>query len=191
MCGRYAILTDDENDEILKILEQIQKQEYHSSVQSGEIYPTNHAPVLLSRDEKLAPEVQIWGFPNFKNKGVIINARSETVMEKHLFRQSVFTKRCVIPSTGFYEWKHDETRKKYLFRMNGKTPLYMAGLYNEFNGEKRFVVLTTKANDSIADVHNRMPVVINNDLIADWIFDTNRAIAMLNDVPPALVRMEA
>lgn len=73
MCGRYTIFTDQQNDEMADILQQVQNQ-----VKTDEIYPTNPAPVIL------ADKVQAfyWGFLKFKSTGVIINARAETVAEK-------------------------------------------------------------------------------------------------------------
>ena len=111
---------------------------------------TNAAPILLSDGQKMTPKPMIWGFPSFKGKGVIINARGETALGKPMFRRSVLERRCIVPTTGFYEW--DSQKRKYHFRLPGQDRLYLAGLWNVFQGEERFVVLTTAPNDTISHI---------------------------------------
>lgn len=177
MCGRYAIFTDQENKEIMEIIRQV--NEKHNNIKLGEIYPTNEAPVIL--DSKI--DVFKWGFPNFVKKGVIINARSESVEEKRMFKTSFAERRCVIPSTGFYEWKGKE---KYHFTLPNNPTLYMAGIYNQFDNENRFVILTTKANKSMENIHDRMPVVLEKNMIKEWIGDYSIAMHILHQKPPML-----
>lgn len=158
MCGRYVLFSDPELAEIREIIEEVQKNQ---EIKTGEIFPTNHAPILLQENGKLIPKAVKWGFPDFRGKGVIINARAETAPEKSMFRRSLEGKRCIIPSTRFYEWSHDGGPKtKYQFNLPNGGALYMAGLYNDFGGERRFVILTADANESMRDIHNRMPVVL-------------------------------
>ena len=99
MCGRYTFFTDKELQEVDEIIDQISNEMLLEKMQAGEIFPTNVAPVLLPQDELIIPRLMIWGFPNFRNKGVIIKARSETAREKKLFGSSLVHRRCVIPST--------------------------------------------------------------------------------------------
>ena len=65
----------------------------------------------------------------------------------------------------------------------------MAGVYNFFNEECRFVILTTQANQSMNDIHNRMPVVLDQEEIEQWILDNKSTSRLLNQVPPALTRI--
>jgi len=67
--------------------------------------------------------------------------------------------------------------------------LYMAGIYNQFEGEERFVILTTDANQSMVEVHNRMPVVLTKDSIEDWIFDTKKVDDILFGEHPELLKI--
>lgn len=189
MCGRYSLFTDEQNEEIRNIIEEVNKKYYGSDMKTGEIYPTNTAPVLIAAKQQLEPAPLIWGFPHFKGSGVIINARAETAEEKRMFRESLMQRRCVIPSTGFYEWQQDESKQKYLFNLSDTSTLYMAGFYNEYKGERRYIILTTDANPSIADVHNRMPVVLQKNMLNDWVFDTNKALSILHRVPPMLTKV--
>lgn len=189
MCGRYAFFTDRELQEIDEIIEKISDDIQRDKMKTGEIFPTNVAPVFVPQKEIITPKLMVWGFPNFRNKGVIINARAETVREKKLFGSSLRERRCIIPSTGFYEW--DADKKKFIFNMPDSQMLYMAGIYNQFEGENRFVILTTEANSSIADVHNRMPVVVPKDRIEDWIMDVELVDNILYGEHPRLSREES
>ena len=91
-----------------------------------------------------------------------------------MFSSSLKQRRCVIPSTGFFEWKKVEGKKnkeKYLFNIPGSNMVYMAGIYNEFEGEEKYVILTTGANASMKNIHHRMPVILGENSIENWIYD--------------------
>lgn len=185
MCGRYTISIDEQ--EIRDIVNAITQQHPGAEVKTGEIYPTNPAPVLLAVQDGIRPEVAVWGFPNFRSKsGVIINARAETALNKKTFRESLLTRRCVIPSTGFFEWTKDARKQKYLFRESGNPLLYMAGFYNDYGGERRYVILTTDANQSVREIHNRMPIIVHRQEIDDWVENETATQKILERVPPSL-----
>ncbi|OQB16015.1 MAG: putative SOS response-associated peptidase YedK [Firmicutes bacterium ADurb.Bin193] len=186
MCGRYVVDVDEA--EIRDIVNETVKN--LGNVKTGEIFPTDRAPVLNNR---LKPTVMEWGFPNFRGKGVIINARAETVLEKRTFKDSVLSRRCIIPTTGFYEWKKNRhTKDKYLFTLPQSPILYIAGFYNSFDTggarSDKFVILTTAANESMREIHDRMPVVLTRDSIEAWACDTDFAMEILNKPPPELLR---
>ncbi len=184
MCGRYTLLNEQDTLEITKILQEVEQQ-LGRELNTKEIYPTNVAPVLTGPD--LQPKPFVWGFPPFRNKGsVLINARAETALEKKTFHEAVLHRRCIIPSTGFFEWKRDSTKQKYLFTLPGEPVLYMAGLYSIYDGQERFVILTTSPNESVADIHNRMPLVLPKSKLSEWMKDTNTAIPLLSKTPPPL-----
>ena len=100
MCGRYS-LAPDESVEIARIVAEVQARFGATSIHTGDIYPTNAAPVLLSNGQEMTPKPMGWGFPSFKGKGVIINARGETALDKPMFRKSLLERRCIVPTTGF------------------------------------------------------------------------------------------
>ena len=111
MRGRYTISIDEQ--EIRDIVNAITQRHPDAEFKTGEIYPTNPAPVLLAGQDDIRPDVAVWGFPNFRSKsGVIINARAETALDKKSFRESLLSRRCVIPSTGFFEWAKDAKKTK-------------------------------------------------------------------------------
>lgn len=185
MCGRYNF-TVEQSDEVREILEQLNAKLHGTQARTGEVFPTNQVPILRKEESKVEPALSIWGFPKFDQKGVIINARSETAFEKRTFRDGLLNRRCIVPSTGFYEW--DSAKQKFMFRLEGTNALYMAGLYSYYQEELRFVILTTEANESMKDVHNRMPLVIPRNEVETWIFDNSITNDILHRVPPMLIR---
>lgn len=206
MCGRYAIFTEEENEELREIINNINERYKDEPVKkdpqaytqlslcpdepvcnttnntpykmkTGEIFPTNIAPVItgISDGQKNA-ELFKWGFPNYRqNSGVIINARCETLSEKPTFRKLLKNNRCLIPASGFYEWKTIEKHKeKYLIRSNSSKLMYFAGLYNNFTDKNgipftSFVIITTEANSQMSQIHSRMPVILSSIQASSWI----------------------
>lgn len=183
MCGRYYI-DDETSKEIEKILQELDKKNLGKSCKTGEIFPTDTVPILVAKGENIEPDVLTWGFPNFQRKGVIINARSETAFKKPTFRQCLVSQRCVVVASGFYEW--NKSKEKILFTQPESNIMYMAGIYNLFQNESRFVILTTAANNSINDVHDRMPLILSKEQIPIWLNDSRQTQTILNQVPALL-----
>jgi len=101
MCGRYYV-DDETSREIKKIVEELDKKLGNTKARTGEILATNDVAIIEEKGNKLEPDILKWGFPNFKNKDVIINARSETAFEKPMFRTCLTSRRCIIPANGFF-----------------------------------------------------------------------------------------
>jgi len=193
MCGRYVIHDEGEVEEINKILRDIGNKYAGTGItaKTGEIFPTNNAPVLSVQGRKPALSLMRWGFPKWDGKGVIINAKSETASEKKMFAKSMIQRRCVIPSTGFYEWAKakGKTKCKYQFNATDSPMLYMAGIYTDCPSRaedeiiaERFVILTRAANGSVSDIHERMPVILRKDELIRWLTDCDFAdFAMRRD----------
>ena len=178
MCGRYRI-----EDTLRQVLLDLGFEAKRLPV--GEIYPTNAAPLLTTRG--LQPAV--WGFPKWDQKGVIINACAETVQQKKLFQPALEQGRCVVPTSGFYEW--DAQKQKTLFELPDEPGLLLAGLLRVYQGVPHYVILTTAANESVAPVHNRMPVVLRAQEWQDWVQDRAKAYRLLHRTPPALISYPA
>ena len=194
MCGRYSVMTEEDILEMREIMEEINRRYAGDPklalAKSGEIFPTNTVPVL-EPDKGAAGKAALmrWGFPRYQGSGVIINARSETAQEKPMFRSAFAARRCVVPSTGFYEWRHEAGRttgEKLLFRLPDRPMLYMAGLFGIFPGPEGpwsdytgFVILTTAANPSVAPIHDRMPLVLTQEELEPWLGDLEMARSLM------------
>lgn len=183
MCGRYTG-NDEECEELWAVYQETKNRYPDVKLSRGEIFPTNTVPVL--HGQELSPFPAIWGYPGFKGKGVIINARAETAAEKYTFKESLLYRRCVIPTTGYIEW--DAGKVKYRFNLPDTRMLYLGGFYKPFADGVRFVILTTAPNESVADVHDRMPLIILPEFRQRWIEDTPSAMNYLKAEMPTLVR---
>lgn len=190
MCGRYYI-DDDTAREIEKLVRQMdermgQASVTGSSMRAKDIHPSEVAPVIAAEGQKLCCRWQKWGFPGFYGKRLIFNARSESALEKKLFRESVGQRRIVVPAALFYEWNGN--KEKNVFYRKEQPVLYMAGFYNRYQGEDRFVILTTAANDSMRPVHDRMPLVLEREEIQRWLNEDLLVETFLQKIPPLLER---
>ena len=121
MCGRYYV--DDETvREMEKIIREVDARQIKERI--GDVYPSQTASVLVGKKPSLAAEEMLWGFPRYGQKGLLINARAETAMERRTFRDSVLHRRCIIPAKYFYEWDMDKNKVRFLRR--DEPILYMA-----------------------------------------------------------------
>ena len=135
-----------------------------------EDHPTHYA-------DPISAEILKWGFPGFDKGKLLINARAESVKTKSTFADSFASRRCVLPAAGFYEW--DRKKEKVTFRLGDKPILYLAGIYRPYGAEKRFVVLTREANDSMRPVHDRMPLILSKEEVRPWVGNMEEAGAAI------------
>ncbi|MEZ0536535.1 SOS response-associated peptidase [Caldicellulosiruptoraceae bacterium PP1] len=185
MCGRYYIATEEENIEIKMIMEEIRSKLKDSDkinlMKTGEIFPTDFVPVIINKDMKKQPDILKWGIKlDTLKSNVIINARLETIQEKPLFKRMI-NNRCLIVANAFFEWKKEANKKvKNIILLENKKTFYMAGLYGTFKDKDDlincFVIITTDANSQMKEIHDRMPVILKDDLIDYWLFDNNSTI---------------
>lgn len=180
MCGRYYI--DEETySEIQMVVSEVEQSLKHGR-KTEDICPTDIAPVIISdNDQKLMLTDKIWGYPGWKNKGVIFNARSESVMGKRMFQNGIRYHRAVVPAAGFYEWNRQKEKNTF-FRKDSRV-LYMAGFFDRYNNGDHFVILTTQSNASMEKIHDRMPLILEADQIRLWLCSTERVEIILNQTP--------
>ena len=181
MCGRYYV--DDETArEIEKLVRDLDRK--LQIERTGDVFPSQNAMILKGEGNHLAAEQMKWGFPGFEKGKLLINARAETALERPTFRASVQDRRCIIPARGFYEW--NKSKEKFTFERKETPVLFMAGCYNRYEGQERFVILTTDANSSVAPVHNRMPLILEPEELGDWVLDDQATESLLHKTPVLL-----
>lgn len=182
MCGRYYLDREVEGDlrRLMGVTVPV--------TETGDILPSMNAPVIRGREEKLLPDIMRWGFPGRAKGQLIINARSETALEKKTFEDSVRNRRCVIPARSFYEWDRD--RNRAVFTLEKSRTIFLAGFYKMFELENRFIILTTAANESMIMTHPRMPLMIGENDIKDWIFDDTAVRDFLDASMPQLTKTQ-
>ena len=180
MCGRY-LFSQSAGEELTRLAAAFQSQTGEPAPQ-GDISPGSFAPVLLA--EGICR--MRWGYSGFSGRGLLINARAESAAQKPAFREAVRCRRCALPASGFYEW--DARGQRYRFWLPQQPLFYMAGLWETFEEERRFVILTCAPNSSIEDIHNRMPVLLDRDQLSVWLREPERALSLLLRLPPGWAR---
>ena len=187
MCGRFNF-SSEENKDLQGIIESVRRRHDPSvpnlNFPCGEIVPGVNVPVMIAQGEKVVGDLQRWGMMSWDGK-LVINARAETVMDRAMFRHGFSESRCVIATTGFYEY--DADHRKYYFGTPNES-MFLAGVSEIVDGEKCFVILTTKPNQSMADIHDRMPLILQRDQVRPWLTRIENAIQVLAIIPPLLPR---
>lgn len=187
MCGRYHF-SAELLDEIRDLTEQ-KDWKLELGVLDRDIHPGDTAPVITAAGDQggsLRACRQKWGYPGPGGKGLVFNARSESVFEKRMFRNSVSQRRAAVPVSWFYEW--NKNKEKFTFTKEGSRILFLAGFYGRYEDGDRFVILTTQANASMASVHSRMPLVLEREQVREWILDSKKTKELLGQEPPRLAR---
>ena len=177
MCGRFYIIPDAELNQFFAPLALTPFQDLPLKL-SGEIFPTDIVPVFIWADGKRTAKPMIWGFPKWDHKGVIFNARQESALEKKMFRQPLLERRCAVLTTGFFEWTPvpgQKRKDRYIFTLLGEKWLFLAGIWSVFSDPlsgqipERFTILTTEANEGVSHFHDRMPVILAESEVDDWL----------------------
>ena len=179
MCGRYSFAPD------LKIV----NEHYDISVNDGDLTPNyNCAPSqllpVITNDKSIGFNFFRWGLIPFWAKDIsignkLINARSETILEKPSFRNAFRQRRCLVPADAFYEWKQEVKEKiPYRIFLKNQNIFSMAGIWEKCklsNGETifSFAIITTQPNTLMTKIHNRMPVILDKKGEDLWINNTD------------------
>jgi len=126
---------------------------------------------VLANNSNMHPAVfaMEWGY-TLPDGRRIINARSETAHEKGMFRDVLKDRRCLIPASNCFEWEtRDKDKIKYAIRPAEGNVLYMAGLYRIEKNKQVFNILPREPAESIAFIHDRMPVILPEGMKTDWL----------------------
>lgn len=145
------------------------------------IAPTDEAIVVVERDDRRALTSYRWGLiphwaPDARIASRTFNARAESVATMPAFRESFRRRRCLVPVDGFYEWRRvGSARVPYrVFRPDGR-PLVLAGLWSGWRDpatdevRRTFTIVTTTPNSVVAELHDRMPVIVPDDAWSRWL----------------------
>ena len=163
MCGRFSLSSN---------LEELQNE--FSNEISGN-FPAKYnispgqSPVVISlKKNNFYLNKIYWGFKVSKLGKLVINARSETIIEKPLFKNLLLQNRCLIPANSWFEW--DNEKKPYLIKHKKNDIIAFAGLQRiEENQESSFVIITADAEKDLKKIHNRTPLVINKENFLLWL----------------------
>jgi len=174
MCGRYSFAVEDaliQERFGIRVRTAIYKARYNCSPTQNLAVITNDAPDTLSYFR--------WGLipswakePSIGSK--LINARAETIAEKPSFKNAFRNQRCLIPATGFFEWKRNPEKTPFHIGLKHGDPFCFAGLWDQrisADGEiiHTFTIITTRPNRLMEQIHDRMPVILRREDEQRWI----------------------
>ncbi|HSM23923.1 MAG TPA: SOS response-associated peptidase [Anaerolineaceae bacterium] len=180
MCGRFTLTYKTKELQLLLGLPEtnLEWQPRYNIAPSQPI-----AAILENKTKSI--EFLHWGLVPSWAKDItignrLINARSETIMEKPSFKNAFKRRRCLILADGFYEWKKSSSKGgssiPYYFYLNEKQPFALAGIWEIWqspDGSEIWstAIITCDANEIVKPVHERMPVVLDKDEMFDWLDD--------------------
>lgn len=184
MCTRYFM--DDTSKELAEIIlaakqsplrDKIINEFSRPLVTKGEVRPTDIAPVIAPNKTGVRTVYPMcWGFKNPNHNSTLFNARTETAGSKPTFRDAWNTHRCIIPASYYFEWQHftspdgkTKTGDKYAIQLEGSEITWLAGLYRIENGFPYFVILTREPSPELSEIHDRMPLILPENKIDEWI----------------------
>ena len=183
MCCRYymemspALRPIVEAAERSKLMENNMDRLERPLITSGEVAPDYLVPVIAigqSGARKVFP--MIWGYRIEGLNRSLFNARTETAMVKKTFADSWKEHRCIVPASWYFEWEHHTTpsgRKvtgqKYAIKPKETELTWLCGIYRLENNYPHFVILTREPGDGIAFIHNRMPLILPDEAVNNWI----------------------
>lgn len=175
LAARYGRKSD-----IVEIYQDMLNEQYHVNAFNFPKYP-----IITQSDEV---QVFNWGLIPFWTKNeksaeeiklMTLNARADTIFEKPSFREPIMKKRCIVPSTGYFEWRHEGTKKiPYYIYLKDESIFSMAGIYDRWldkeTGEEydTFSIITTDANPLTDYIHNtkhRMPAILSKEDEKKWL----------------------
>lgn len=201
MCGRaYETYTEDEL--FVRYLNEKAKRDPLGLKPNFNLSPTQLSPVILVRDGKTTISLFRWGLVPFWAKDIksaakysLINARGEEILEKRSYKASFEKRRCIVPLSGFIEWKrHDaKTKTPFAIHLKDEPIMSVAGVWEHWESKETdeivdsFSIITTAANSFMEAIHNRMPVILNRKQEEEWLdpanTDTTKLTKLLKPCP--------
>ncbi|MBW4080215.1 SOS response-associated peptidase [Paenibacillus sp. S150] len=177
MCGRYTIMVSMEELMLRYLIQDTALVHYAPKYNAA---PMQYIPAVIHDGKRNRLGELRWGLvPSWAKDGKsgskMINARSESLLDKPSFRSLIGSRRCIIPADGFYDWKQqDGERKPMRITLKNGEIFSLAGLYDiwlDASGNKlsTCTIITTEPNSLMADIHDRMPVILSREAEAEWL----------------------
>lgn len=186
MCGRFT-LRDPERIKIARI----DWHDLNHIVPRYNIAPSQDVLTVVEHASTREAAFLQWGLIPFWSKEAkgIINARIETLDQKPSFKESFEKRRCLILADGFYEWERNgKISQPYYFQMTDGAPFTFAGIWDRWQYHDRTItscaIITTTANELLAEIHNRMPVILPPESHDVWLNEESRALDLKDLLVP-------
>lgn len=170
MCCRYLLF----RSQLKEMLRQVGAVARAERATRYNIAPGTKIPAVRKKSGPVAELEDLrWGLVPAWSKAAqgFVNARAENLAEKPSFREAFRERRCLIPASGFYEWRNDGRRREpWLFRLAGEEPFFLAGLWEPGNsGDDTCTVITTEPNGLMRPIHPRMPAILEGAAAERWL----------------------
>lgn len=197
MCVRYVFIN------VKTAVEELGAEPLPGFGPEFNIAPTDPVIAVMERDGARRAWPLKWGLvPSWaKDPSMgsgLVNARAETIAEKPSFKAALKYRRCVLPADGFYEWKGPKGSKQpfFIHRRDGGV-LYFAGIWETWERDDGYLetcsIVTTESNREMADLNDRMPVILERDEVSGWLdrtmVDSKRALTFLNSAKDGTLEM--
>lgn len=177
MCGRFTLSRQDAVELAAELGVPVESLPNYRPRYN--IAPTNQHWILRTEYEERELLPALWGLINSwakdrKRAASQINARCETLETRPAYKQSFLKRRCLVPADGFFEWTGPKkARRPIWFHNPNGDLLFFAGLYSSWQPEpdvweRTFTIITTEANAVVADIHDRMPVILAPEQAEEW-----------------------
>ena len=187
MCGRYTLKTDAR-----QIQAELGLDETPALQPRYNIAPTQAAPIVVEPGKLTLAQ---WGLiphwaPDATIAGRLINARADTLEEKPAFREAFKRRRCLVVADGFYEWQHaGKVSQPFFIHLQSGRPFTFAGLWETWRAPNgldvvSFTVVTTRANELMSRLHDRMPVFLSPEQRVKWLAPTEDLAALESLLEP-------
>ncbi len=168
MCGRFALgATIEAMAEKFRATPQLPLQQ-----PATVLTPGMAAPLVVGMPQQRFMVAGQWGFP-LPSKKLVINARVEGAAQRPMFAEAFTQRRGIVPATAFYEWENTAAGKvRHEFSLPDSEAFPMAVLYDfpQDIPEPRFVIITVPAKDPVLPIHSRMPLVLHDEQVQDWLY---------------------
>jgi len=187
MCGRYSLICIDDMGSRFRVTDPSFGFRSHFNIAPGSMMP-----VIVRRERNEAVMME-WGLvphwvKDMKAARHLINARAETLAERPAFRGLLKSRRCLVPASGFYEWKKDGGKKTpFYIRLRDEPVFAFAGLYDVWHtpvgeGYATYTIITTGPTELMAPIHNRMPAILRREDEDRWVSGEALSAADLNGI---------
>ena len=188
MCGRYSLHSNPEVVALMFGLSEVPAYQPRYN-----IAPASQVLIARQEGELRGAAMVKWGLvPRWAKDPAMgarmNNARAETVAQKPSFREAYRKRRCLIPANGFYEWKLENGLKQpyYIHPADGELFAF-AGLWEQWNDLQTCAIITTDANEKMAAVHERMPVIVSPAEYSSWLSGESYEKVALRPCPDAVI----
>lgn len=177
MCGRFAQVV--KHNQLKKLIDELNIKNKDEQLEINyNVAPTQAVGAVIYKGSDRFLSFFRWGLiPSWSKEPStqfsMINVRAETILEKPTFKNSLLRRRCLIPITGFYEWRKPDKQPFFIHAKDDEL-LLLAGITEYWTGAdgsyiQSCAIITTSPNQVMQPIHDRMPVILTPDVIDSWL----------------------